>query len=117
MRRAAVLIAMLAAPALAQPAAQAPASGGGAPSVPLLLGAGEAEARIRLGEPDVARREAGGAVWTYARPSCALFLYFRPEGGRMRVTGAAAGPRRRGEAAPAVEACLAAVAGSKKTGR
>ena len=105
MKRAAVLIAMMAGPALAQ---------GAAPALPLLLGAGEAEARIRLGEPDVARREAGGAVWTYARPSCALFVYFRPEGGRMRVWGAAAGPRRRGEAAPAVESCLAAVAASRE---
>ena len=115
MKRAAVLLVTLWAMPAGPAGAQAPA--GGAPSVALLLGAGEAEARIRLGEPDVARREAGGAVWTYARPNCALFLYFRPEGGRMRVTGAAAGPRRRGEAAPAVEACLAAVAGSKKTGR
>jgi hypothetical protein len=104
-----LLLAMAAGPAWAQPPARE-----AAPSVPLLIGAGEAEARIRLGEPDVARRETGGAVWTYARPSCALFVYFRPDGGRLRVTGAAAGPRRRGEAAPNVESCLAAVAGSKR---
>lgn len=85
-----------------------------APSVKLLLGAGEAEARIRLGQPDIARREAGGAVWTYARPSCALLVFFRPAGREgMRVVGASAGPRRRGEAAPSTDSCLAAVAAAK----
>jgi hypothetical protein len=85
-----------------------------APSVKLLLGAGEAEARIRLGRPDIARREAGGAVWTFTRPSCALLVFFRPAGREgMRVVGANAGPRRRGEAAPAVDSCLAAVAAAK----
>jgi hypothetical protein len=85
------------------------------PSVKLLLGAGEAEARIRLGAPDIARREAGGAVWTYTRPNCALFLFFRPSGREgLRVVGANAGPRRRGEAAPSVETCLAAVAADKR---
>lgn len=84
-----------------------------APTVPLLIGAGEAEAVIRLGRPDIARREAGGAVWTYRRPGCALFLYLRQEGSELRVTGAAAGPRRRGQPAPDTDACLAAVAAAK----
>ena len=92
--------------------AQAPTNA--APTVPLLIGAGEAEARIRLGRPDIARREVGGAVWTYRRPGCVLFLYFRTAGQELRVVGAAAGPRRRGEAAPAVEACLGAVAVDKR---
>ena len=83
-------------------------------TVKLLLGAGEAEARIRLGRPDIARREAGGAVWTYARPSCALLVFFRQEGREgFRVVGASAGPLRRGEAAPSTDSCLAAVAAGK----
>lgn len=98
---------LVAPPAWAQPAKQAP-------TVPLLIGAGEAEAVIRLGRPDIARREAGGAVWTYRRPSCALFLYLRAQGPDLRVTGAAAGPRRRGQPAPDTNACLAAVAADKR---
>ena len=98
---------LVAAPAVAQPAKNAP-------TVPLLIGAGEAEAVIRLGRPDIARREAGGAVWTYRRPGCALFLYLRAEGPDLRVTGAAAGPRRRGQPAPDTDACLAAVAADKQ---
>lgn len=94
-----VALFLLAAPAAAQ-----------TPTVPLLIGAGEAEARIRLGAPDIARREARGAVWTYTRPGCALFLYLRLDAGALRVVGAGVGPRRRGEAAPAVDACLAEVA-------
>jgi hypothetical protein len=98
------LLLAVAAPALAE-----------APTVPLMLGAGETEARIRLGQPDIARREARGAVWTYTRPGCALFVYLRAdEAGDFRVVGAAAGPRRRGEAAPATDACLAAVAADKR---
>jgi hypothetical protein len=85
------------------------------PSVKLLLGAGEQETRIRLGAPDIARQEAGGAMWTYTRPGCALFVFFKASGREgLRVVGANAGPRRRGEAAPAVETCLAAVAAEKR---
>ena len=94
--------------------AASPALASGAPTVPLLIGAGEAEARIRLGQPDIARREARGAVWTYTRPGCALFLYLRADAADLRVVGAAAGPRRRGEAAPATDACLAEVAAAKR---
>ena len=74
-----------------------------------LLERPEADVRARLGEPDIARREDGGAMWTYRLPACALYVYFRTavrEG--LRVVGAATGPRRRGEAAPGVDACLAA---------
>jgi hypothetical protein len=85
------------------------------PSVKLLIGAGEQEARIRLGAPDIARREAGGAMWTYTRSGCALFVFFKASGREgLRVVGANAGPRRRGEAAPAVETCLAEVAAAKR---
>jgi len=74
-----------------------------------LLGASETGVRAALGEPDVARREDGGALWTYRLPACALFVYFRAAGREgLRVVGAASGPRRRGDAAPTAEACLAA---------
>ncbi len=81
-----------------------------APEVTLqmLLDRPEADVRARLGEPDVARREDGGALWTYRMPACALFVYFRTAGREgLRVVGAATGPRRRGEVAPEVDACLA----------
>lgn len=84
-----------------------------APTLPLLMGAGEAETRIRLGAPDIARREAKGAMWTYRRPGCALFIYFRAEP-ELRVVGASAAPRRRGEPAPATDACLLEVAAQKR---
>ncbi len=104
------LLLALAAPAAAQAHARPPAPAAEAPAAPtlkLLLGASEQEARLRLGEPDVARKEAAAAMWTYRRPACALYLYFKEEGGRLRVVGAATGPRRRGDAAPGVDACLA----------
>jgi hypothetical protein len=104
MRRLALVIALIATPAAAQPEAavqaQAPLKG--------LLGSSEAGVRTRLGEPDVARREDQGAMWTYRRPDCALYVYFRAAGREgLRVVGASTGPRRRGEPAPGVEACLA----------
>lgn len=111
---AAALLAASPAAAQAPTTTPAPTPKSDTPTVALLIGAGEAEARIRLGHPDIARREARGAVWTYRRPGCALFLYFRRTGSDLRVVGAAAGPRRRGEAAPAVEACLAEAAADKR---
>ena len=79
-----------------------------APTVRELTAANEAQVRARLGAPDVARREGAGAFWTYRFKSCALFVYFRAEDGQpLKVTGAAAGPRRRGQSTPKVEACLA----------
>ena len=102
MRRLALVIAMIAAPAAAQPTDAAPAPPGG------LLGLSEAGVRTRLGEPDVARREDQGAMWTYQRPACALYVYFRAAGREgLRVVGASTGPRLRGEPASGVEACLA----------
>ena len=71
----------------------------------------EAEVRAKLGEPAVARREDGGAMWTYRLPACALYVYFRAAGREgLRVSGLATGPRHRGDVAPGVDACLAAVA-------
>ena len=80
-----------------------------APRVGALLGASEGDVRAALGEPAVARREDGGAMWTYRLPSCALFVFFRASGREgLRVVGATSGPRRRGDAAPSAEVCLAA---------
>jgi hypothetical protein len=78
-----------------------------APTVQGLLGKSEAEVRQALGEPRIARREEGGAMWTYRRPTCALFVFFRPSGREgMRVTGLSSGPLQEGGAAPDVAACL-----------
>jgi hypothetical protein len=100
MTRTAILAALL----LTTPALAAPP----APEVQSLLGRSESALRVRLGEPYVARREDQGAMWTYRLPGCALFVFFRASGREgLRVVGAASGPRRRGEPAPAVDACLA----------
>ena len=97
MRRAAFILVLLSAPAAA---AQTPE--------PALVGDSEAEVRALLGEPHVAWREDKAAMWTYRGGACALYVYFRAAGREgMRVTGASAGPRRRGEPAPGLEACLA----------
>jgi len=80
-----------------------------APTVERLLGRGEAEIRERLGEPEIARAEEVGAMWTYRRPTCALHVFFRREGerGALRVSGVSSGPLKPGAAAPDVNACLA----------
>lgn len=62
--------------------------------------------RLHLGDPDIARAEAKGAMWTYRLKDCALFIFFQDEGDGLRVTGMAAGPRRRGEAALSAASCL-----------
>ena len=68
----------------------------------------EAELRARLGQPDIARSEGAGAMWTYRLPDCALFVFFRSTAGQpLKVSGAAAGPRRRGQAPVPVETCIA----------
>ncbi len=78
-----------------------------------LLTASEADVRAKLGEPQIARRETGGAMWTYREEACALFVFFKLQGREgLRVSGAAAGPRRRGEAAVETDACIAAAAAS-----
>ena len=54
----------------------------------------EAQVRARLGQPQIARREAGGAMWTYATDACALMVFFQVQGLEgLRVTGAQANPR------------------------
>jgi|GEM_PF-3394456 len=64
--------------------------------------------RQRLGEPDVAHGEGGGALWTYRLESCALMIAFRDTDRGLKVTSALAGPRRRGQPDPAVADCVAA---------
>jgi len=77
-------------------------------AVPSLLGLTEAEARARLGAPDAARDEGSGAMWTYRLDDCALFVFFKAEDDKpMKVSGTASGARRRGEAAPPVQGCIA----------
>jgi hypothetical protein len=89
--------------------AQTSSPAGQAGGVGALLGASENDVRAALGEPAVARREDGGAMWTYRLPACALFVFFRASGREgLRVVGATSGPRRRGDAAPSAEVCLAA---------
>ena len=81
----------------------------------------EAQARARLGPPDIARSEGAGAMWTYRLPDCALFLFFRAGAGAgqtLHVSGASAGPRSRGQTPLAVEACIAeAQAGKSEAGK
>lgn len=82
-----------------------------------LLNHSEAQVKARLGTPEVARREAGGALWTYATEACALMVFFQSQGREgLRVTGAQAGPRQRGQRAPEVEACIAATAANPRRG-
>jgi hypothetical protein len=63
-------------------------------------------AEVALGPPDIARREANGALWTYRKTDCVLFVYLADKGDGLKVTGLGAGPRRAGEDAPRTEACL-----------
>jgi hypothetical protein len=76
-------------------------------SVAKLTGLKAEVAEIALGTPDVARREARGALWTYRKSGCVLFVYLADKGDGLKVTGLSAGPRRAGETAPSVDTCLA----------
>jgi hypothetical protein len=76
-------------------------------SVAKLTGLRAEVAEVALGTPDISRREARGALWTYRKSGCVLFVYLADKGDGLKVTGISAGPRRTGEAAPAVDACLA----------
>lgn len=73
----------------------------------VLFRASPESVRARLGDPDVSRSEGKGAFWTYRLPHCALFLFFREGPKGYRVSGAATGPRKRGEPSLSVAACLA----------
>jgi hypothetical protein len=86
------------------PAAKAaPARG---PSFPLSRATPE-EVTAWLGEPTVASDEGKGAFWTYRLEDCALRVFFKDEGGGLKVSGVATGPRRRADTAPDAEACIA----------
>ena len=77
-------------------------------TVESLVGLDEAAARRQLGEPDIARREAKGALWTYRRQGCVLLVYLAEKPGEgLRVTGASSGQRRAGDTPIPVETCLA----------
>jgi hypothetical protein len=71
-----------------------------------LLHATADRVRSRLGEPSIARAEGKGAFWTYRGQNCALYIFFKDEGG-LKVSGAAVGPRKRGVTAPDLNICLA----------
>lgn len=79
-------------------------------TVARLTGLGAEVAEIALGQPDIARREAHGALWTYRKADCVLFVYLADKGDGLKVTGLGAGARRAGEQAPTTEACLNATA-------
>lgn len=113
-------------PALAQtpaqtaagPVATAPAAPGAiaAPAVqpadPLspaaFVGVDGPEVERRLGRPSLTRAEGRGAMWTYRRAECSVFVFFEQGADQTyRVTGLDAGARRLNAAAPTPEACLA----------
>lgn len=78
------------------------------PSSHELAQASEAQVRARLGAPDVARAEGAGGLWTYRFRNCALLVFFKREDGQpLKVSGFSAGPRRRGQAAPSIDGCMA----------
>jgi hypothetical protein len=72
-----------------------------------LIHASPERVRARLGDPDVARAEGKGGLWTYRLQHCALFLFFHmgPQG--LRVSGASTGVRKRGEPLLDVKTCIA----------
>ena len=76
-------------------------------SVAKLTGLRAEVAEVALGTPDIARREAKGALWTYRKSGCVLFVYLADKGDGLKVTGLSAGPRRAGEAVLSVDVCLA----------
>jgi len=78
------------------------------PTLATLMSVPDAEVKTTLGVPDITHREEKSAMWTYTWQDCALMVFFKSDDGRVfRVSGATAGPRRRGQAAPGVDACLA----------
>jgi len=80
-----------------------------------LLHASPDRVRAHLGEPAIARAEGRGAFWTYRASRCALYIFFRDEGG-LKVSGAASGPRKRGVPAADLPTCLAELEQSQAGG-
>ena len=62
-----------------------------------------AEARAMFGPPDVDRRDGAGALLVWTLRNCALTLGFAND--RLRTVEP--GPRRTGDMAPTLQACLA----------
>lgn len=100
------------------PVATAPAAPGviAAPTVqpadPLspaaLVGVDGPEVERRLGRPSLTRAEGRGAMWTYRRAECSVFVFFEQGADQIyRVTGLDAGARRLNAPTPTPEACLA----------
>ncbi len=101
---ASALLALTPAQSTEQPGASAAAP---APVLADIVGLGEAEARRRLGAPDLERAEGVGALWTYRLDDCALLVFLRRgSGDALKITGAETSPRRRGEARPELAVCL-----------
>lgn len=76
------------------------------------LGLGPDTLRRWLGEPSFRRHEGTAEIWLYAAPACALDLILYPEGGRLRVSHAAA---RASGTEPRTEAhCLHELAGASR---
>lgn len=61
------------------------------------------DARAMFGPPDVDRRDGAGALLVWTLPHCALTLGFAND----RLRTAEPGPRRTGEMAPTLQACIA----------
>lgn len=106
-RRLAVVACLsVAGPALAAAPAPAVKPAAAGESFPLARATPD-EVRAWLGEPAVANQEAKGALWTYRLTDCALMVFFKDQGaGGLRVSGVAAGPRRRADASPDPDACI-----------
>lgn len=64
---------------------------------------GVAEAKAMFGPPDVERRDGAGALLVWTLPTCALTLGFANE----RLQTVTPGPRRTGDPAPSLQACVA----------
>ena len=73
-----------------------------------LTGLTDDAAKEKLGAPDIARREAGGALWTYRKADCVLLVYLADKGQGLKVTGVSAAAKKAGDPAPKAETCLAA---------
>ena len=41
--------------------------------------------RARFGAPDFVRREMGSELWRYDSRSCAIFFFFYPDGGMLKL--------------------------------
>jgi hypothetical protein len=83
---------------------------GPAPTLAALVGADESRLKAELGEPELMRTEGDGALWTYRLPGCTLLVFLSRDTAATargwKVKGAAAGPLKRGGAAPEVDVCL-----------